>query len=771
MSDNKLESSLKKNAASLPYLNPALSAEERVEDLLGRMTLEEKFREMMMYPSSTLEGEGECPCFSEQKADAFFQGMGVGALEAPKYLPQQNVVYINAIQRYLVEHTRLGIPALIISECLHGYMTPEATVFPQAIGMASTWNQELIQQTASVIAEEAASCGIRQGLAPDLDLAREPRWGRVEETFGEDPYLCGALGLSYVKGLQGGEESVPEKKLAVTLKHFCAHGSPEGGVNLSPVPCGERQLRELYLPPFAKAVQEGKALSVMPAYSEMDGMPCSASRYLLTDVLRDELGFRGYVFSDYSAIEMLRTLHRTAETWAIAAKQAVEAGMDMEAPYARCYCYLKELLDNGQIDIACIDQAVRRVLRVKFLAGLFERPYLEEEAVPQIVHTKENRQLARKVAQESIVLLKNENVLPLSKELGTIAVIGPNADSVELGDYSVGSTSATTLLDGIRGHVSSSTRVLYAKGCDLFEKDNIRDTAAWEEAINAARQADVIVAAMGSSSSVSYGIGWGNDTNKPVTCGEGYDCADLRLSGAQEALLMELLQLSKPVVLVLINGRPVTLPCLDKLPALLETWYAGEEAGNAIADILFGDVNPSGKLPITFPKSTGQIPLYYNRKPSARGYYHRPGSSGVPGRDYVFDDTQPMFPFGYGLSYTDFSYSDLSVEPAVISAGDSVTVQVTVENTGSREGAEVVQLFLNDLYSSTTTPVKALKGFQKIVLEPGEQKRVSFELKAPEMALVDKDYRYLVEEGEFRILIGDLTAGFQVKGSCYVKQM
>ncbi len=753
------------------YQNADVPVEERVNDLLSRMTLDEKLREMCMHSSQSFEGDGECPYFSEEKADEFFQGMGIGALEAPKYLPQQNVAYINAVQKYLMERTRLGIPAIIISEVLHGYMTPDATVFPQSIALASTWNRDLVEQTASIIAEEAASCGVRQGLGPDLDLAREPRWGRVEETFGEDPYLAAELGLAYVKGMQGTEAVVAENKLAVTLKHYCAHGAPEGGVNLSPVQVGERQLRELYLPPFAKAIQEGKALSVMPAYSEIDGIPCHASEYLLTTLLRQELGFDGYVFSDYEAVRMLHTFQRTAESFAMAAKQAVEAGNDMEAPSARCYTYIKEMIDNGQMDITSIDQAVERILRVKFLMGLFEHPYLDETLVSQRVHTEKNRQFSRKAAQESIVLLKNENILPLSKELKTIAVIGPNANSAELGDYTCGCTTGVSLLDGICGHVSPETRVLFAKGCDLYEKDNIRDTAAWEEAINAAKQAEVIVAAMGTSSTIDYGIGWGKDTNKPVTCGEGYDTADLRLSGAQEELLTELLSLEKPVVLVLINGKPVTLSCIDQIHALLETWYTGEQSGNAIADILFGEVNPSGKLPITFPKSVGQIPLFYNHKPSARGYYHRPGSAGNPGRDYVFDDTKPMFPFGYGLSYTTFSYYDLKVEAEEIPAGASVNVQVTVENTGDREGAEVVQLYLRDLFSSTTTPVKALKGFEKIMLKPGEKKKVSFKLKPEDMALVDKKYRYCVEEGEFLVMVETLKAKFKVVGSCYVESL
>lgn len=760
-----------KEQKKCPYQNADLPVEERVEDLLGRMTLDEKLREMMMHPSGDFADEQDRTSVSKTKADAYFQGMGMGILEAPKYTPQENVRYINALQKYLTENTRLGIPALIISECLHGYMTPEATVFPQAIALASTWDQELVEKTAAAIAEEAASCGIRQGLGPDLDLAREPRWGRVEETFGEDPYLCGEMGISYMKGLQGQEDAVPGNKIAATPKHYCAHGSPEGGVNLSPVPCGDRQLRELYLPPFARAIREGKALSIMPAYSEFDGIPCSASEYLLTDVLRNELGFQGYTFSDYGSIEMLHTFHRTADSLAAAGKQAVMAGMDTEGPFVKCFGYLKEQLERGKLDICHIDRAVRKMLRTKFLLGLFEQTCYDEAAVPAKVRTEENRQLARKVAQESIILLKNENVLPLSKELGTIAVIGPNADAIELGDYTLCFDKGVTLLEGIRGHVSDSTQVLYAKGCELFERDNIRDTAAWEEAICTAQQADVVVVAMGNTSNKDYGIGWGVDTGKAVTCGEGYDCTDLGLSGAQEELLTALLQLGKPVVLVLINGRPVTLPCLDRLPALLETWYAGEEAGNAIADVLFGDVNPSGKLPITFPKTTGQLPLYYNCKPSARGYYHEPGSKGNPGRDYVFDDTEPQFPFGFGLSYTTFNYSDLSVEPAVISAGDSVTVEVTVENTGDREGAEVVQVYLNDVYSTTTTPVKALRGFRKVRLQPGEKKRVSLKLKAEDMALVDRNYRYFVEEGEFRVLVDQLTASFHVTGSCHVAHM
>ncbi len=753
-----------------PYQNSKLPVEERVEDLLSRMTLDEKMREMMMKPADMFVKDGTRE-FSAEKADAYFDGISIGLLEAPKFTPQDNVKYINALQKYLTENTRLGIPALVISECLHGYMTPEATVFPQAINLASTWNPELIEKTASAIAAEVASCGVRQGLGPDLDLAREPRWGRVEETYGEDPYLCGEIGISYMKGLQGQEDSVPVNKIAATPKHFCAHGSPDGGVNLSPVPCGDRQLRELYLPPFARAVREGKALSLMPAYSEFDGVPCSSNEYLLEDVLRKELGFRGYTFSDYGTVEMLHFFHNTAESFAEAGRQALVAGLDTECPNSRCYDHLKGMVEDGSLDISYVDRAVRRMLYTKFMLGLFEQSSYDEDAVAKTVRTEENLQLARKVAQESIVLLKNDKVLPLSKNVGTIAVIGPNADSIELGDYTVCFDKGVTLLEGIRNHVSDETKVLYAKGCELYEKDNIRDQDAWDEAIRTAQQADVIVVGMGNTSNKDYGIGWGVDTGKAVTCGEGYDVTDLGLSGAQEDLLEALLQLGKPVVLVLINGRPVTLPCIDQIAGLVETWYAGEEAGNAIADVLFGDVNPSGKLPITFPKTTGQIPLFYNCKPSARGIYHMPGSSGNPGRDYVFDDTNPMFPFGFGLSYTTFEYSDLKVTPAQIKAGESVTVEVTVKNTGDREGAEVVQLYLHDVFSTTTTPLKALKGFRKILLQPGEEKRVTMQLTAPDMALVDLKYRYKVEGGEFRVMIDKLTASFQVQGDCFVDHM
>ena len=741
------------------YLDPSQPIEARIKDLLGRMTLEEKFRQMGCYSTRFLCENGK---FSKELADKFFNGMGIGVLEDPRLNPEENAQLVNDIQKYLIENTRLGIQALISSECLHGFVSPGATMFPQAIGLGCTWNRELIREVAAAAAREAAACGTRQGLAPDLDLARELRWGRVEETYGEDPYLCGELGFEYVKGLQGESISIEEDKIIATVKHFAAHGSPEGGLNLSLVTAGERQLRELYLKPFKRAIVDAGALSVMPAYSEIDGIPCSASKYLLTDILRGEWNFQGYTFSDYGAIEMLHTFQKTAETLGLAGKQALEAGMDLEAPTIKGFGdELMAMVKSGDVDEKLIDQAVTRILRVKFLSGLFERPYEDVKRVSSIVNCKKHKELALKAAHESIVLLKNENnLLPLDKNIGSIAVIGPNADKVQLGDFSIMKDDGVSLLQGIKNRASKNTKVYYAKGCELYGSSK----EGFEEALEMARKSDVAIIAVGTASAIQCGVGWGVDMGEKATCGEGFDLTDLRLPGMQEELIKEIHELGVPTIVVLINGRPLAIEYIAKnIPAILEAWYPGEEGGNAVADIIFGNVNPSGRLAISFPKVSGQIPIFYNHKPSARGFYNQPGTPENPGRDYVFNDTKPLYEFGYGLSYTEFEYSQLKVTPEVINAGDKVNVSVKVKNIGLREGMETVQLYLNDVYSSVTTPVKELKGFTKIHLKPGEEKEVNFTLTADDMSLFDVNMREIVEPGLFEVMIGGLKAEFRVK--------
>lgn len=740
-----------------PYQNASLPVETRVRDLLSRMTLEEKVRQMGMHDAGQFVEGGKV---STRALKERFGDMGIGCLQDPRADAHLSAATINAVQRYLVEQTRLGIPALVISECLHGHMSGGATVFPQAIGLASTWNPDLIERMASAIAREARAVGVAQALAPDLDLARDPRWGRVEETYGEDPYLVARMGVAYVRGMQGEGPGVDREHLVCTVKHFAGHGSPEAGMNLAPVAGGVRDLRTIYLPPFEAAIREGGALSVMPCYSEYEDVPAHAGKFLLTRVLREEWGFAGYTFADYGGVQMLHSFHRTAHSAAEAGKQALEAGLDLEAPAVYGYGeVLLETVRRGEVAAALVDRAVERILRVKFLAGLFERPCADEARVARVVHQPAHRRLAREVAREAIILLKNDgNLLPLSRKLDRIAVIGPNADAVQLGDYTLTSATGVTPLEGIRGATPKTTEVIYARGCGLYESF----TEGFSEAIAAAQQSDVAVVVLGGGSMALAGTGWGKD-DRVATCGEGFDRTELTPPGVQEELVEAVHATGTPTVVVLVHGRPWGIEWMARnIPAIVEAWYAGEEGGNALADVLFGKVNPSGRLPISVPRSVGHVPAFYNHKPSARGYYKRPGSPGEPGRDYVFSEPSPLFPFGHGLSYTTFRYGKLRVKPAAILPAGEVEVSVEVRNAGDRAGKEVVQLYLNDVVSSVTTPVRVLRRFAKIALEPGESRTVTFTLGPDDLRLLDVDLRWVVEPGEFEVWVGGLKTSFEV---------
>jgi len=744
------------------YTDSTLSADERVTDLLGRMTIEEKIRQMSMHRIEDLM-KGNRVCRTTMKAA--LRGTSIGCLQDPRTDPAGSAKAVNEVQEHLVEHTRLGVPAIVVSECLHGHLSGGATIFPQAIALASTWNPELIGRVAEVAAKEARAVGVAQALAPDLDLARDPRWGRVEETYGEDPYLVSRMGVAYIKGMQGAGAAIDGDHLVCTAKHYAAHGSPEAGMNLAPVAGGLRDLRTLYLPPFQAAVKEAGVLSVMPAYSDYDGVPATSSKLLLTRVLREEWAFQGYVFADYGAVHMLHSFHKTAASAEEAGQQALAAGMDLEAPSDYGFGdRLLGLVKKGQVDVALIDQAVSRILRVKFLAGLFENPYADVAKAEEVVNRPAHRKLARKVAQESIVLLKNQHgLLPLSRNTGTIAVIGPNADMAQLGDYSYPKASAVTPLQGLRDAVSKRTEILYARGCGLFEES--RD--GFEEAVDVAEKSDVAVVVIGGASMIMAGIGWGTD-DRVATCGEGFDRTDLSPPGVQGDLVKAVHATGTPTVVVMVHGRPYSIPWMvEHVPAIVEAWYPGEEGGNALADVLFGKVNPSGKLPVSVPRSVGHVPACYNYKPSARGYYRRPGSPDSPGRDYVFAEPTPLFGFGHGLSYTTFKYSSLRVSPRKILPGGRVTVTVTVHNTGEMAGQEVVQLYLNDVVSSVTTPVRALRRFEKITLKPGEQTTVSFELKPEDLMVLDEEQRWVVEPGAFEVMIAGLEATFQVIGPAH----
>lgn len=743
----------KRKTAGFCYQDTSRPESERVADLLARMTVEEKCMQLRLVTKiETLipEGSGALAAIQANFANGYGAFYATGSLDHDLF---------NRIQHFLVEDTRLGIPAVMMGESLHGCMMDGATIFPQAIGLGSTWNTELMSEVAAAIGRETRASGIAQTYAPNLDLARDPRWGRVEETYGEDPFLTSRMGVAYVRALQA-------QGVAASPKHYCAHGSPEGGVNLSPVHAGERELRELYLPPFAAAIQKGGAMSIMPAYSELDGIPIHASRFLMTGILRDELGFDGYTVSDFGAIPMLNTFHKVAATPTDAGRQALWAGIDMEAPSRFGFGdNLIAAVHTGEIPIEWVDLAVSRILGIKFRLGLFEHPYADPQRRAAVLHTDETVALARRTAHESVVLLRNEDrLLPLSPGLKRVALIGPNAAAAQLGDYTArgGAGRAVSVLQALAARLGAS-RVVHAPGCSIAAGDDEGIAAAAE----AARGAEAAIVVLGDNSNFYGGVGWGDTNSKgsvAVTCGEGFDLSDLSLPGRQQELLEAVAATGTPVVLVLMTGRPYAIAwAAENIPAILQVWYPGEEGGHAICDILFGDVNPSGKLPVSFPRSVGHLPCYYNHKVSARGYYRRPGTPEAPGRDYVFSSPSALYPFGHGLSYTTFAYSDLTATPGETSPDGRVTIEVTLSNTGNCKGAEVAQLYLTDCISRITPFVKRLRGFQKVTLGPGESRRLRFTLDERDFAFINENMQPEVEAGTFRVSIGDQQCEFGVR--------
>ena len=729
--------------------------EFRVKSLIKRMTIEEKIAQLNSVPASDLLEDGR---FSREKASKLIgKGIGqitrlAGSLESPKE-PAKIAAIANEIQRFLTSETRLGIPAIIHEECLSGLMAYGATTFPQAIGLASTWDPDLIQSITATIRRQMRAIGAHQGLAPVLDVARDPRWGRTEETFGEDQYLVAKMGVAYIRGLQGDDLS---SGIVATPKHFAAHGFPEGGRNCAPIHVPPRELREVFLFPFEAAVRVAGAYSLMNAYHDIDGVPCAASRELLTETLRFKWGFKGFVVSDYGAIEMLKTFHHTAADEREAAIQALEAGIDIELPRVKCYGEpLLNAIKEGMISEATIDEAVARVLRVKFLLGLFDNPYVKIEAASKAFDTPEDRALALKAARESIILLKNDGILPLKKDVRSIAVIGPNADTTIglLGDYShtlhlgyeQDTVKVVSILEAIKRKVSPKTSIYFAKGCSIHGQSK----EGFKEALEVASKSDVIIAVMGERSGIF---------RLPAITGEGRDRASISLPKVQEDLLRALHELNKPLILILVNGRPLSIRWIaEKASAIIEAWFPGEEGGNAIADVLFGDYNPGGKLPISIPQDTGQIPVYYSRKASSF-------------RDYVFMKAKPLYPFGHGLSYTKFEYSSLSIEPEKIGPADKVNISFNIKNVGDFKGDEVVQLYVHDPVASVSRPVKELKGFVRLTLEPGEEKNVTFILFADQLAFYDQYMKLVVEPGVYEVMIGSssedtrLTGKFKVVG-------
>lgn len=728
-----------------PYQDPSLSPQERTDDLLSRMSLEEKFAQMRLYypRGSTMQ---QVPFDVTQLEENRHR---CGAVYNANTIPPENV---RIIQDWYMKNTRWGIPVAFHSESLHGLMSEDATVFPQAVGLGAAFSRELMTEVVTQIGKEARSHGVNMTYAPNVDLSRDPRWGRVEENYGEDPYLTSELGVAYVKALQA-------QGVSACPKHYIAHGSPESGINLAPVHAGEREFRETMMVPFQKVVMEGKAEGIMPAYSEWDGVAIHASRPLLTDLLRGEFGFTGQVVSDFGAVKMLDKFHHVAACPKDAGKMALCAGVDMEAPAPYGFGPdLEEAARKGEIHMEWVDTAVRRILLHKFQKGLFENPYADEEAI------KNNRNaealaLTKRAATESVVLLKNEdNLLPLSDSIGKIALIGPNANNAQLGGYTVQSAigRAVTLRQAMEERLGKD-RVLFEQGCTTAHGTDAQIDAA----VEAAKQADVAVVVLGDNANYFGGIGWGDaelDGKVSVTCGEGFDMCSLELPGRQEELLKAVFATGKPVVLILETGRPYAV-CWAKenIPAIMQAWYPGEQGGYALADLLFGDANPSGRLPISFPRSVGHIPCFYNHKVTAKGYYKVRGTKEVSGRDYVFDTPDSLFSFGDGMSYTTFTYSDLTV-PETAATDAQVDVTVTVENTGDRAGYEVVQLYVRDKVCRITPFIRRLRGFEKIWLEPGQKKQVSFKLGFEDFAFVNEQMKLEVEPGEFIIRVGDQKA-------------
>lgn len=769
---------LNKNGKMDIYENPTLDIESRVEDILSQMTLEEKVGQMLtslgwhMY-----ERVGDDVRLTKrlmEELDKYHIGSLWGFMRADPWTqrtlktglnPTLAPKAVNKLQRYVIENTRLGIPLFLAEECPHGHMAIGTTVFPTSIGQSSTWNPKLIEQMGRAIAKEARAQGAHIGYGPVLDLARDPRWSRVEETYGEDPFLIGKMGEALVRGFQG-DDFNPGESLLSTLKHFASYGWTEGGHNGASAHVGMREMEEAILPPFREAIDAG-ALSVMSSYNEIDGTPSTANYHLLTKVLRNRWGFQGFTISDLRSIGRLRE-HGVAASDYEAAVKAVNAGLDNDLGMNVYGEQLGEAVKKGDVSPAVLDQSVSRILRLKFRMGLFDNPFVDEKAAPEMVANSEHLELAREVARQSIVLLKNRNnILPLKKNCSKkIAVIGPNADNIYnmLGDYTAPQTAASvvTVLEGIKNKVDNED-VIYAKGCAIRDTSRI----GIRDALNAAASADVVIMVMGGSSARDFSSEYEETGAAKVSAnlisdmesGEGYDRATLNLMGLQLELIQEIKKLGKPIILVLIKGRPLLLEgIIQEVDAIIDAWYPGMEGGNALADILFGDYNPGGRLSISIPRSVGQLPVYYNPK--------RTGNR----NKYLEEVGVPRYCFGYGLSYTSFEYSDMEVTLNETTDDCIVNIRVKIVNIGQKSGDEVVQLYICDDVSSYTTPAKQLRAFERIHLEAGESQIVTFTLNKKSMMLYMQDDEWVVEPGSFSLMIGSSSQDIRLQHKIYVTQ-
>ncbi len=729
------------------YKNATLPIEDRVADLLSRMTLEEKVEQICGGSRAEMQVVDPTGTYTTETARAVLTRWWDPDLEFPA---RKAAILRNGVQRYLREKTRLGIPAVFMGEALHGFMEYGSTSFPQALSLASTWDPALVHQVFTAAGDEAGSAGAGQVFSPVLDIARDPRWGRTEETYGEDPFLAARMGVAAISGLQGDSFLIDRHHVVATAKHFAVHGQPEGGTNTAPGNYSERVIRENFLVPFQAAVQEANVASVMASYNEIDGVPNHINHWLLDKVLRQEWGFRGYITSDGNGLQMLTETHHVAANKAEAAQLALSAGVDYDLSDGSVYRTLLWQVKEGTVPEAELDRAVARVLETKFRLGLFDNPYVDPDHAEKSTNSSEHRALALKTAQKAIILLKNDrDLLPLDvSKFKNIAVIGPDAEGIHLGGYSRNPVHGVSIVQGIRDRVGSKANVIYAEGCKITNAPNdwhgwftndvkLIDPATQQEnikaAVDAANKSDVAILVVGENES----------TNREAWAENHLGDRDsLDLLGAQNDLVKAVVETGKPTVVLLINGRPLSINYIAQhATAILEGWYLGEEGGTAAANIIFGDVNPGGKLPITFPRSVGDLPDFYNHKPSSD-------------RTYAFSTRKPLFPFGYGLSYTTFRFENLRVEPAQIMSGGTAKVSVDISNTGSREGDEVPQLYIHQRVASVTQPVMQLKGFQRITLKPGEKKTVEFTVTPEMLSILNVDMHRVVEPGVFDVMVG-----------------
>jgi beta-glucosidase len=759
----------KKPADKPLYKDATQPIDARVQDLLGRMTIEEKAAQLIgiwLTKAKIQTPEGE---FSPEEASKNFPD-GLGQISRPtdrKGLKpatvvdaaagaddgavgrnaQQTARYTNAAQKWAIEKTRLGIPLLMHDEALHGYVARDATSFPQAIGLASTFDPELAEKIFAVAAREMRARGSNMALAPVVDVARDPRWGRIEETYGEDPHVCAEMGLAAIRGFQGATLPLGKDKVFATLKHMTGHGQPENGTNVGPAQIAERTLRENFFPPFERAVKELPVRSVMPSYNEIDGVPSHANRWLLTKILREEWGYKGSVQSDYFAIKELIARHKLTNDLGDTAVMALHAGVDVELPDGEAYALIPQLVKSGRIPQFEVDAAVSRVLTMKFEGGFFENPYCDEKTADAKTATPDAVALAREAARKAVVLLKNDKgTLPLDgKKFKRLALLGTHAKDTPIGGYSDIPRHVVSVYEGLAAEAKAQGFTLdYAEAVRITEKriwaaDEVKlidpavNAKLIAEAVEVAKKADIVVMVLGDNEQTSREA-WAD--------GHLGDRDSLDLIGQQNDLAKAIFDLGKPTVVFLLNGRPLSINLLaQRADAIIEGWYLGEQTGNAAADIMFGRANPGGKLPVSIARDVGQLPIYYNRKPTAR-------------RGYLFGETTPLYPFGFGLSYTTFDISAPRLAKATIGQGESVKVEIDVTNTGKVAGDEVVQLYIHDEAASVTRPVLELKHFKRVTLAAGAKTTVTFEIKPSDLWFWNLDMKRVVEPGAFTILAG-----------------